>query len=146
MGRCARVRRGALCARDASRCAPQIERAIPGHGCEKQRTPSRPLPSSGVPEVGSTTAGLTPNIGNEAAPGFIGVHPGRLVTMWPPVSVCQNVSTTTQFFLPTSSKYHRHASGLIGSPTVPRTRSDERSYFLIGSVPNFISARIAVGA
>ena len=38
------------------------------------------------------------------------------------------------------------AACVLGSPTVPRTRSEERSYFLIGSAPNFISARIAVGA
>ena len=58
----------------------------------------------GVLACGSTTTGRTPNIGSEAAPGFIGWQPGRLVTMCPPVSVCQKVSTMTQRPLPTSSK------------------------------------------
>ena len=39
-----------------------------------------------------------------------------------------------------------HASGLIGSPTVPRSRSEERSHFSTHSGPWPISARIAVGA
>ena len=94
-------------------------RAMPGHGCDTQRTPSTPLPASTSPEVGSTTTGRTPNMGSDAAPGFIGVQPGRLVIMCPPVSVCQKVSTTTQRFSPTSSKYQRQASGLMGSPTEP---------------------------
>ena len=42
--------------------------------------------------------------------------------------------------------YHIHASGLIGSPTVPSTLSELRSYFLVKSSPNFMRARMAVGA
>ena len=46
--------------------------------------------------------------------------------MMVPVSVCHQVSTTAQRLSPTESWYQRQISGLIGSPTVPRTRSDLR--------------------
>ena len=39
-----------------------------------------------------------------------------------------------------------HVSGLIGSPTVPNKRNDERSYLSGHSLPNFTNIRIAVGA
>ena len=42
--------------------------------------------------------------------------------------------------------YQIHASGLIGSPTDPSRRSDERSCLAGHSVPHFMNARIAVGA
>lgn len=35
-----------------------------------------------------------------AEPGFMGVQPGNGVITWPPVSVCQNVSTIEQFSAP----------------------------------------------
>jgi hypothetical protein len=44
------------------------------------------------------------------------------------------------------SWYHIHASGLIGSPTEPSRRSDERSYLAGYSAPHFMKARMAVGA
>src|SRR6266850_3844208 len=47
---------------------------------------------------------------------------------------------------PTVSWYHIQASGLIGSPTVPRMRSDDRLYFFGRSPPALMSERIAVGA
>ena len=77
---------------------------MPGHDWPTQSTPSTPLPSMGVPLVGSTTTGRTPNMGSDADPGFIGWQPGRLVIMCPPVSVCQKVSTMTHRPRPTSSK------------------------------------------
>lgn len=40
--------------------------------------------------------------GLTAEPGFMGVQPGRGVRTWPPVSVCQNVSTTEQRSPPTT--------------------------------------------
>ena len=64
----------------------------------------------------------------------------------PPVSVCHQVSTIGHLPLPTTSSYQFHASGLIGSPTEPRMRRDERSCFSTHSLPWPISARIAVGA
>ena len=66
--------------------------------------------------------------------------------MMPPVSVCHHVSTIGQRSPPMTSWYHIHASGLIGSPTLPSRRSDERSCFFGSSSPQRMKARIAVGA
>jgi hypothetical protein len=55
------------------------------------------------------------------SPAWSGVMPGSGVIMCPPVSVCHQVSTIGQFARPMTSRYHIHASGLIGSPTVPST-------------------------
>ena len=63
-----------------------------------------------------------PKNGRVAEPGFKSVAPGNGVIMMPPVSVCHQVSTTGQRRSPTTPWYHSQASGLIGSPTVPRTR------------------------
>ena len=48
-----------------------------------------------------------------------------------PVSVCHHVSTIGHEDSPTTLKYHSHASGLIGSPTVPSILKD----FLEDGVP-----------
>jgi len=56
----------------------------------------------------------------------VGVAPGSGEIMMPPVSVCHHVSTTAQRPSPTTSWYQRQTSGLIGSPTEPRMRSDFR--------------------
>ena len=82
----------------------------------------------------------------QADPGFVVVIPGIGVIMWPPVSVCHQVSTIGVLLLPTCSWYHIQASGLIGSPTVPKTRNEDRSWFDSSSLPHFINVRIAVGA
>ncbi len=66
--------------------------------------------------------------------------------MMPPVSVCHQVSTIGQFPPPMTSEYQSQAFGLIGSPTVPSSRSEERSCRCGYSTPHFIAARIAVGA
>src|SRR5262249_58226911 len=63
-----------------------------------------------------------------------------------PVSVCHHVSTMGQRPPPITRWYHIHASGLIGSPTLPRSRSDDRSCFAGHSSPARMKARIAVGA
>src|SRR5215216_5838672 len=65
--------------------------------------------------------------------------------IWP-VSVCHHVSTMGAFPPPMLSWYQSHASGLIGSPTEPRTRSDDRSWRFGCSSPCFMNARMAVGA
>ena len=88
----------------------------------------------------------TPGNGFVAEPGFSVVTPGNGVIMIIPVSVCHHVSTTGVRSPPMCSRYHTHASGLIGSPTVPSRRSDERSCFCACSGPHFMCARIAVGA
>ena len=87
-----------------------------------------------------------PKKGRVADPGLVAVAPGSGVIRMPPVSVCHQVSTIGQRPSPTTSWYHIHASGLIGSPTLPRRRSEERSHPVTGASPSRISARIAVGA
>src|ERR1035437_3636052 len=87
-----------------------------------------------------------PKNGNVAEPGLVGVAPGSGVIRMPPVSVCHHVSTMGQRLPPINSLYHIHASGLIGSPTEPSSRSELRSCFFGHSTPLFINARIAVGA
>jgi hypothetical protein len=74
------------------------------------------------------------------------VTPGSGVIMIIPVSVCHHVSTIGQRPPPMCSWYQTHASGLIGSPTEPRSRNDERSCCSANSGPHFMCVRIAVGA
>jgi hypothetical protein len=81
-----------------------------------------------------------------AEPGFSVVTPGSGVIRIIPVSVCHHVSTTGQRSPPMYFQYHTQASGLMGSPTVPSSRSDERSCFCGCSGPHRMNARIAVGA
>ncbi len=87
-----------------------------------------------------------PGKGRVAVPGFVSVRPGRGVIMIAPVSVCHHVSTIGQRPPPMTSWYQIHASGLIGSPTVPSSRSCERSWRAGHSSPQRMKARIAVGA
>ena len=47
---------------------------------------------------------------------------------------------------PTVLKYHCHASGFIGSPTVPSNFKEFLEVFLTGPSPSLIKALIAVGA
>ena len=91
-------------------------------------------------------AACTPGSGSVQEPGLVEVTPGTGEIMMPPVSVCHQVSTMGQLPLPITRWYHIQASGLMGSPTVPSSRKEERSYFPGSSSPSFISARIAVGA
>ena len=72
--------------------------------------------------------------------------PGSGVIAIIPVSVCHHVSTTGVCPAPIVSRYHIHASGLIGSPTEPSSRSELRSCASACSLPHFMCARIAVGA
>ena len=87
-----------------------------------------------------------PGNGFVADPGFRFVTPGSGVIMIAPVSVCHHVSTTGQRSPPMTWWYHIHASGLIGSPTEPSSRSDDMSWRWGHSVPHRMKARIAVGA
>src|ERR1700754_4364697 len=115
-----------------------------GQGFLMTRKP--PLPCSTSPPVSSTMAAAMPGRGKVHDPGLVGVAPGNGVIMCPPVSVCHQVSTIGQRPPPMTLWYHIHASGLIGSPTVPSRRNDERSYFAGHWSPHLIKARIAVGA
>jgi hypothetical protein len=81
-----------------------------------------------------------------AEPGFVAVIPGSGVIMIAPVSVCHQVSTTGQRSPPITLRYQSHAFGLIGSPTEPSSRSEERSWSAGMSAPHFMKVRIAVGA
>jgi hypothetical protein len=56
------------------------------------------------------------------------------------------VSTIGQRSPPIVRRYHIQASGLIGSPTVPSRRNDDRSWRAGYSSPHRMKARIAVGA
>ena len=87
-----------------------------------------------------------PGSGRVAEPGLVGVAPGSGEIMIAPVSVCHHVSTIGQRPPPITLLYQIHASGLIGSPTEPRSRRLLRSCLAGSSVPHFMNARIAVGA
>ena len=87
-----------------------------------------------------------PGSGKVALPGLRVVAPGSGLIMMAPVSVCHQVSTIGQRPPPMCSQYQIHASGLIGSPTLPSRRSDERSRPCGHSAPHFMNERIAVGA
>ena len=63
-----------------------------------------------------------------------------------PVSVCHQVSTIGVVPPPMMSRYQTHASALIGSPTDPSTRSEDRLNFNGISRPILMNERMAVGA
>ncbi len=79
--------------------------------------------------------GRTPKNGSVAEPGFRSVAPGSGVIRIPPVSVCHHVSTIGQRPPPIFSWYHSQISGLMGSPTVPRSRSVLSERALTRSLP-----------
>src|SRR5450631_2993802 len=113
-----------------------------GHGFSIIRNPVSPG-ATGSPFMFTTRAAI-PGSGSVADPGFAGVAPGSTEIMIDPVSVCHQVSTMGHRFLPIASKYHFHAAGLIGSPTVPNNRRLLMSCGLIQSMPHAMNARIAV--
>ncbi len=90
--------------------------------------------------------GLGPKNGRVAEPGLSAVAPGSGVIRMPPVSVCHQVSTIGHLFSPTTSWYQSQTSGLIGSPTVPRSFMDFLEVFLTGASPCLMMALMAVGA
>src|SRR5687768_1754871 len=114
-----------------------------GHGRVRVRYPP---PVAQVLPWSSTTSALIPGSGKVAEPGRRVVAPGRGEIMMAPVSVCHHVSTRGQRPPPMCSKYHIHASGLIGSPTDPSTRKEDRSRDSGNWVPHFMNVRMAVGA
>ena len=93
-----------------------------------------------------TTSASIPGKGRVAEPGLHTVSPGSgVMRMWP-VSVCHQVSTTGQRPPPITFQYQTHASGLIGSPTLPSRRREERSQRFGYSSPQRMKVRMAVGA
>ena len=123
-------------------------RIIEGQGRVTTKLPPVPL-GMGLP-TSSTMAAMMPGSGSVQLPGTRGVAPGSGVIMWPPVSVCQKVSTMGQRSPPTCLWYHIQASGLIGSPTEPRMRrllkSERAGCTAASDSAALISDRIAVGA
>src|SRR5438445_4031044 len=117
-------------------------RSIEGHGLLSTRNP---LPTFTGAPLSSTTSAATPGSGRVAEPGFVGVAPGAGEIMMLPVSVCHHVSTMGQRSLPITRLYQCHAVGLIGSPTDPSSRKEERSRLLGQSSPWRTNERIAVG-
>src|SRR5574340_1636001 len=117
-------------------------RSMPGHGAAMVRYPLPDL--MGLP-ASSTTWMMMPGSGLVAEPGLVGVAPGMGEIMMPPVSVCHQVSRMGQRSLPMTVLYHFHAAGLMGSPTEPSRRREERSRPLGHSSPWRMNARIAVG-
>src|SRR6185436_21176156 len=118
-----------------------------GHGFLITRYPPAPV-GTDFPSL-STTSASTPKNGSVPEPGLVGTAPGRGVIMIDPVSVCHHVSTIGQRPPPITARYQTQAFGLIGSPTLPSRRSDERSWSSMcrGSAAcHFMQARIAVGA
>src|SRR3954454_24877491 len=105
-----------------------------------------PPPGAEAFPLSSTTSAAMTGRGKVAEPGLRVVAPGSGEIMIPPVSVCHHVSISGQRPPPTFSKYHIHASGLMGSPTDPSTRSDDRSCDSRYSVPHFMNVLTAVGA
>src|SRR6218665_2057946 len=93
-------------------------RIMLGQGRLMTRMPPAPWGMSWP--VSSTTAAAMPGSASVQLPGTSGVAPGSGAITWPPVSVCQKVSTMGQRSPPTFLWYHIQASGLIGSPTPPR--------------------------
>src|SRR5271169_2406688 len=93
-----------------------------------------------------TISAATPGNGRVADPGLVAIAPGTGAIIMLPVSVCHHVSVMGQRFPPITSRYHIQASGLMGSPTVPRRRRLLMSCFLGHSSPHLRKVRIAVGA
>src|SRR5579862_415734 len=119
-------------------------RSIAGQGLRMTRYPPEPS-GTGLPSI-VTISGATPKNGLVAEPGLVAIAPGMGVIMMEPVSVCHQVSTIGQRLWPMSSRYHIHASGLMGSPTVPSRRRLSILCFFGHSSPHLAKVRMAVGA
>src|SRR5688500_7523446 len=89
---------------------------------------------------------MVPGSGRWAEPGVRVVTPGSGVIMCVPGSVCDRVSMMGQRPPPMFLWYQSQASGLIGSPTDPSRRSEDRSKPAGTSSPHFMKVRMVVGA
>src|SRR4051812_19907534 len=118
-------------------------RSIDGHGLVRA---SNPPPTSMRSPNESRSSAVYPGSALVALPGLVAVTPGSGEITIAPVSVCHHVSTIGQRLPPICSRYHIHASGLIGSPTDPSRRRLERLCLAGQSSPHFMKARMAVGA
>ena len=116
-----------------------------GHGNLMHNFPSTFRLFNSFPSL-SIIHGCIPGKGSVANVAFDGVTPARFDIIIPPVSVCHHVSTIGISFSPIFLLYQFQASSFIGSPTVPRTLRDLKSYGLTYFNPLASSALIAVGA
>src|SRR4029078_11638877 len=107
---------------------------------------SRQLPSWTSPPASSNSAADTPGSARVTEPGLVLVRPGSGEIMIAPVSVCHQGSTIGRRSAPSTVWYHSQALGLIGSPTEPSSRKQDRSCLAGYWAPHFMQARIAVGA
>src|ERR1700752_2711108 len=96
-------------------------RIMAGQGFLITGTPPCPLGTS-FP-ISSTMAAVMPGKGSVHEPGTSGVAPGSGVIMWPPVSVCHQVSTIGQRPPPMLAWYHSPAAD-VGVVPLPRRRVD----------------------
>src|SRR5215472_13189929 len=87
----------------------KMVRAIAGQGLRSTSSPPEPFGTDSPARV--TTSGKTPGRGSVADPGLVAMAPGSGEIMIILVSVCHQVSTIGQRFLPIISRYHIHASG-----------------------------------
>src|SRR5579859_6012963 len=107
---------------------------------------STPLFCSMLPTASAKSGADTPGSARVTEPGLVVVRPGNGEIMIAPVSVCHQVSTIGQRSAPMTVWYHSQALGLIGSPTEPSSRKQDRSCLAGYWAPHFMQARIAVGA
>src|SRR5260370_20962498 len=92
-------------------------RNIAGEGRLLHATPPAPAGTDWPSRF--TTSAMMPGSGRVAEPGLVAIAPGSGEIRIEPVSVCHHVSTMGQRPRPIVSRYHIHASGLIGSPPLP---------------------------
>src|ERR1700722_17561292 len=119
-------------------------RNMEGHGCLITRNP--PDPGGTLWPSRSTTSAITPGNGRVAEPGLVAMAPGSGEIIVAPVSVCHQVSIIGQRPPPITSRYHIQASGLMGSPTLPSSRSELRSCLRGHCSHKRITERIELGA
>ena len=101
-----------------------MPRSIDGHGSVRTPGPRRRRIGFAVVVHDLRSRRLAAGPGGA---GLRSVTPGSGVIMIAPVSVCHHVSTTGTAAADWR-RYQIQASGLIGSPTEPSSRSDDRSY------------------
>src|SRR4029079_5425461 len=106
---------------------------------------SRPPPCSPSPPASSNSAADTPGSARVTEPGLVLVRPGSGEIMIAPVSGCPQVSTIGQRSAPMTVWYHSQALGLIGSPTEPSSRKQDRSCLAGYWAAHLLQAAVARG-
>ena len=100
------------------------------------------MTSTASSPVRRTMAASMPGSGRPIDPGRMSIA-AKFAIMMPPVSVCHQLSWNGR---PNASTPQTTASGLSGSPTLARKRSEGNACCRAAAAPTFISMRIAVGA